>query len=82
MPAKKKALDLEASLDALEILVVQMESGDLTLDESLQAFEKGIKLTRECQKRISQAEQQVNILMQNQEELTLAAFDLQKDSTE
>ena len=45
----KSAFDFEASLAQLEALVQQMEKGDLTLEESLAAFELGIGLTRGCQ---------------------------------
>ena len=44
----KKTPQLEQSLDSLEALVERMESGELTLEESLQAFEQGVKLTLEC----------------------------------
>ena len=51
MPKGKK-IDFEASLDQLEQLVDQMEDGELTLEESLKAFEQGVKLTRECQQAL------------------------------
>ena len=47
----------------LEALVEALEDGELPLDESLKAFEKGIKLTRECQQALEQAEQKVRILV-------------------
>jgi exodeoxyribonuclease VII small subunit len=47
----------------LEELVSSMEDGELTLEESLQAFEKGIKLTRECQSALKNAEQKVQLLL-------------------
>lgn len=75
MPTKKKAVDFEQSLNALEALVNKMEKGDLTLEESLQAFESGIQLTRECQSRLAAAEQQVQKLVEQQGELRLEPFD-------
>lgn len=75
MPAKKKAPDLESSLTELEALVARMESGELTLEESLQAFEQGIKLTRECQQRLTQAEQQVQALIEQNGQPVLTNFD-------
>lgn len=60
----KKAPQLEQSLDQLEALVERMESGELTLEESLSAFEQGVKLTRECQQALTQAEQKVRILLE------------------
>ena len=46
--AKANKIDFEASLAQLENLVDQMEEGELSLEESLKAFEAGVKLTREC----------------------------------
>ena len=61
----KSAFNFEASLAELEALVKQMEQGDLTLEDSLAAFERGISLTRGCQTALAQAEQKVNVLMQD-----------------
>lgn len=47
----------------LEKLVEQMEQGDMTLEDSLQAFERGIKLTRTCQKALQEAEHKVQVLL-------------------
>ena len=58
-------MKFEKALTTLEGVVQQLESGDLTLDESLKAFEKGIKLTRECQQQLSVAEQTVQALLSN-----------------
>ncbi len=62
--AKDKSYPFEASLAKLESLVEQMESGDLSLDDSLKIFEQGIKLTRECQQALADAEQKVSLLME------------------
>ena len=58
----KKKLDFEATLSELETLVERMESGDLSLEDSLAAFERGVKLTRECQSALSEAELRVKTL--------------------
>ena len=63
--ARKKAPDFEKSLAALEAVVEEMESGDLSLDAALKAFEKGVKLTQECQQALTEAEQKVAILLSN-----------------
>ena len=64
MTKKKQAtFDFEQALKNLEELVSSMEDGELTLEESLQAFEKGIKLTRECQSALKNAEQKVQLLL-------------------
>jgi|TARA_B110000977_G_scaffold170046_1_gene220450 exodeoxyribonuclease VII small subunit len=60
-----EVFNFEASLAELETLVQQMEQGDLTLEDSLAAFERGISLTRGCQMALAQAEQKVNVLMQD-----------------
>ena len=62
MAKAKKNINFEKTLDQLEELVEDMEHGDLSLEESLKAFEKGIKLTRECQTALNDAEQKVQIL--------------------
>lgn len=74
MPSKKKAVDFEQSLGALEALVTKMEKGDLTLEESLQAFATGVQLTRDCQLRLAAAELQVQKLVDDQGELHLEPF--------
>ena len=61
----ESVFNFEASLAELEALVKQMEQGDLTLEDSLAAFERGILLTRGCQAALAQAEQKVNVLMQD-----------------
>ena len=72
----KKALNLEKSLSGLEALVEELESGDLPLDKAMQKFEEGVKLTRECQAALREAEQKVEILLQNADgEEDLQAFD-------
>jgi exodeoxyribonuclease VII small subunit len=60
---KESAFNFEESLRSLENLVSAMEEGNLSLEESLQAFEKGIRLTRECQAALLNAEQKVQILI-------------------
>src|SRR5690554_492067 len=75
MPAKPKSLDLEAALAQLEAIVTQMETGDLSLEDSLKAFEKGIALTRACQQRLTLAEQQVTQLLEREDGPQLEPFD-------
>ena len=59
------AVDFEAMLKELEDLVKQMESGDLALEDSLKAFERGVKLTRQCQAALKNAELRVRALTGN-----------------
>jgi exodeoxyribonuclease VII small subunit len=65
----------ESSLEALEQIVRQLEDGDLPLEKSLELFEQGIRLSRECQERLSQAERRIEILLRdNQGRPVAAAF--------
>lgn len=72
--AKKKGVNFEDSLEELEGLVEQLEDGDLSLEESLAAFEKGVRLARECQDALKQAEQRVQILLQQNGDEQLVPF--------
>ena len=65
MPAKKK-ISFEEALADLNETVKLMESGDLSLDDSLISFEKGIALVRECQQSLDKAEQKVEKLIATQ----------------
>jgi exodeoxyribonuclease VII small subunit len=60
--------DFEAALEELEELVTKLEKGDLPLEESLKEFERGVALTRSCQKELKEAEQKVNLLTEKGEE--------------
>lgn len=60
--AQDKTPDFEKTLAELDSLVTRMEEGQMGLEESLAAFEKGISLTRECQQALQQAELKVQIL--------------------
>jgi exodeoxyribonuclease VII small subunit len=61
-PIVVKKIDLEKSLQELESIVETLEDGDLSLEQSLKYFEKGVKLSRECQTALKDAEQKVKIL--------------------
>ena len=61
--ANEPAPDFEASLAELEAIVEKLEQGDLSLDDSLKQFERGVALTRACQTALKQAEQKVEILL-------------------
>jgi len=57
-------VDFEQSLAQLEDLVEKLENSEFTLEQSLQAFEQGVTLTRQCQKALSEAEQNVQLLIE------------------
>lgn len=65
----------ESALGELEGLVEKMERGDLSLEDSLAAFERGIQLTRTCQEALSQAEQKVEQLLSQGGQEQIAPFD-------
>ena len=69
-PAGGESLSFEAALAELEKLVAGMESGQLSLEQSLAAHKRGLELAQYCQARLAQAQQQVQIL----EADTLQAF--------
>ncbi len=69
-----KKPDFETALAELEALVEKMEQGDLSLDESLQQFERGVQLTRSCQQALQDAEQKVQVLLQKDGQDTLEPF--------
>ena len=69
----------EKSLKELEALVAKMEQGNLTLEESLQHFERGIQLTRTCQQALKAAEQKVEILLKKTGQDDIAPFSSDED---
>jgi exodeoxyribonuclease VII small subunit len=71
---QKKTADFETALAELEALVEKMEQGDLTLDESLRQFERGVQLTRSCQQALQEAEQKVQLLLEKGGQQTLEPF--------
>lgn len=79
MAEKKSEIDFEKALAELEKLVETMEKGDLTLEESLQHFERGVSLTRACQRALAEAEQKVRILTGDSEAGDLAEFAADSD---
>ena len=75
MSKDKKAVDFEQQLASLEGLVNSLESGELNLEESLKSFEQGIKVARDCQAALKSAEQKVEILMRQGDELVSQPFE-------
>jgi exodeoxyribonuclease VII small subunit len=70
-----KPLDFEAAMRDLEEIVERLEQGDLPLEESLKAFERGILLTRNCQSALKDAEQKVEILLKKAGEARVEDFE-------
>ncbi|MGD8346690.1 MAG: exodeoxyribonuclease VII small subunit [Lysobacterales bacterium] len=67
--------DFEKSLEELESLVEQLESGELSLDDSLKQFKRGVELTRHCQAVLEKAQQTVEKLVDNDDESSAVPMD-------
>lgn len=81
MVAKRKKLDYEAAVKELEQLVERLEQGDISLEESLALYERGVLLTRDCQQSLQEAEQKVQMLLQQAGQAGLVDFDSESDDT-
>jgi len=76
-----KKIPFEKAMSELEDIVNKLEQGEVSLEDSLKNFERGIELTRNCQSALEEAEQKVHILTQTQDGKSLTDFDLE-DSEE
>jgi exodeoxyribonuclease VII small subunit len=72
----KKTINLEKALSDLEELVEELESGELPLEKAMKKFEEGIKLTRNCQAALKDAEQKVEVLLKSAGGENLQEFDI------
>lgn len=80
-PKKKSSpTDFEKALKELEDLVEHMEQGDISLEDSLKCFERGIQLTRACQQTLKDAEQKVNILLEKSGHAELKNFENESEN--
>lgn len=75
---KAKEEGFEESLNSLEEVVRQLESGDLPLDKALELFEEGVTLARRCQTHLEEAERRVELLLRERKEIRVVPFDQQK----
>lgn len=81
MSTNEQPKSFEASLEALERIVQELEKGDLPLEKSLELFEQGIGLSRQCQDRLNQAERRIEVLLRdNQGRTVVTAFEGTKAS--
>ena len=71
---KPENMTFEATIDELDTIVEDLENGDLALDDALKKFERGISLARAGQSKLSDAEQRVSILLQNNDDAPLSEF--------
>ena len=72
---KQKLPDFEQALAELEALVDQLETGELSLDQSLERFKRGVELTRHCQSVLDRAQQTVQKLVDPQDESSAVPFE-------
>lgn len=76
MAKKPENLSFEQSLNELETIVVSLEQGEVSLDDALKQFERGIKLVRQSQAKLEQAQQKVSILLDDKD--TLAPLEVEQ----
>lgn len=80
---KKEGFDFEANMQELAAIVEQIEGGELSLEEAMQQFEKGVKLTKECHVALQTAEQKVKILLEQAGNYRLEEFaDVEDDEAD
>ncbi len=76
---KPENLSFETAIEELDSVVNQLENGDLSLEDALKKFERGIALARASQEKLTQAEQRVEILLQADDHAKLTPFDTNDD---
>ena len=79
MARKNDSQNFEKSLAELEDIVATLEQGDISLEDSLSAFEKGVKLSNDCQKALKSAEQKVSKLVAKGDSFALEDFAPEQD---
>jgi exodeoxyribonuclease VII small subunit len=78
----KKLIQLEKNLEELNDLIEKMEHGGLSLEESLACFERGIRLVRNCQKTLIEAEQKIQLLTEKKGDFELSSFNADESDDE
>jgi exodeoxyribonuclease VII small subunit len=63
---KKEAVSFEKAMEELEGIVVKLEKGELTLDESIDFFQRGVELSKYCSKRLDEAERRITLLIEGE----------------
>ncbi len=72
--------NFEESLEQLEHIVKELEKGDLPLEQSLQLFENGMRLSADCKRQLEEAESRVEMLIRRGSQVTVTPFDAEKPS--
>ena len=71
--------NFEENMNKLETIVTELEKGDLNLDDSVKKFEEGIKISKECNKMLDEAEKKITILLQNDDKIEEKNFTTDED---
>lgn len=79
MAKKPENLSFEESLNELEQIVTELEQGEVSLDDALKQFERGISLVRSSQSKLEQAQQKVAILLADDPQAPLSPFDVEEE---
>jgi len=74
MPAEEKAASFETGLQQLELIVKEMESGELPLARALELFEKGMQLSESCRKQLEEAETRIEMLIRKGDKIQAEPF--------
>lgn len=69
-----KEINFETSMEQLEKIVQELEKGDLNLDDSIKKFEEGMKISKECNKLLENAEKKITVLINNNDNITEEDF--------
>lgn len=75
-------ISFEENMEKLEKIVTELEKGNLNLDDSVKKFEEGIKLSKECNEILEQAEKKITILLEKNEETIEKEFITNEDNQE
>jgi len=78
---KEKDQGFEQSLNTLEEIVEQLESGELPLERTLELFEEGVAIARRCQSQLEDAERRVDLLLRERKEIRVVPFDQNRAAT-
>ena len=72
---EKKNINFEETMKKLEEITTELEKGDLNLDDSIKKFEEGIKLSKDCNDYLEEAEKKINILLQKEGKIEEESFE-------
>lgn len=73
--AKEKSLSFEQALSSLETVIKKLESGEATLEESLDLFEQGVSLAKTCTQKLDESEKKIEILLEKNGDFIIQPFD-------